>query len=76
MAVTHEVFDQVPPGGETDAADDPVLREALHREGAGCAGERVRAAGRLDGGCGAQGKPKDLPSHPVGYIPTDGLIAQ
>jgi putative acyl-CoA dehydrogenase len=49
MPATHEVFNQVPPAAEIDIADDPVLLEALHREGAGWAEEQVRAAGRLAG---------------------------
>jgi putative acyl-CoA dehydrogenase len=49
MAPTHEVFNQVPPIGEYDAADDPVLLAALHREDAGWAEEQVHAAGRLAG---------------------------
>jgi putative acyl-CoA dehydrogenase len=48
MPVTHEVFNQVPPARETDTADDPVLLQALHREGVGWAEEQVRAVGRRD----------------------------
>jgi putative acyl-CoA dehydrogenase len=48
---THEVLNQPPPLAGYDLYDaDPVLAEALHREGAGWAEERVRALGVLAGG--------------------------
>jgi len=48
---THEVLNQPPPLAGYDLyAADPVLAEALHREGAGWAEERVRALGVLAGG--------------------------
>jgi putative acyl-CoA dehydrogenase len=41
---THEVTNQPPPQGDIDPyLDDPSLREALHREGAGWAEEAVSA---------------------------------
>jgi putative acyl-CoA dehydrogenase len=47
---THEVLNQPPPLAGYDLyAADPVLAEALHREGAGWAEERVRALGVLAG---------------------------
>jgi putative acyl-CoA dehydrogenase len=47
---THEVLNQPPPLAGYDLYDaDPVLAEALHREGAGWAEERVRALGVLAG---------------------------
>jgi putative acyl-CoA dehydrogenase len=47
---THEVLNQPPPLAGYDLYDaDPVLAEALHREGAGWATERVRALGVLAG---------------------------
>ncbi|MEW6636607.1 MAG: acyl-CoA dehydrogenase family protein [Actinomycetota bacterium] len=49
MNSTHEVFNQVPPLVDYNAADDPVLLEALRREGAGRAEPEVRALGRLVG---------------------------
>jgi putative acyl-CoA dehydrogenase len=64
MPVTHEVFNQVPPAGETDTADDPVLLEALHREGAGWAEEQVRAAGRLAGSAQARDWARQADTHP------------
>jgi putative acyl-CoA dehydrogenase len=48
---THEVLNQPPPLAGYDLYDaDPVLAEALGREGAGWAEERVRALGVLAGG--------------------------
>jgi putative acyl-CoA dehydrogenase len=48
---THEVLNQPPPLAGYDLYDaDPVLAEALHREGAGWAEEQVRALGVLAGG--------------------------
>jgi putative acyl-CoA dehydrogenase len=48
---THEVLNQPPPLAGYDLYDaDPVLAEALGREGAGWATERVRALGVLAGG--------------------------
>ena len=50
MPPTHEVLNQPPPLAGYDLYDaDPVLAEALHREGAGWAAERVRALGVLAG---------------------------
>jgi putative acyl-CoA dehydrogenase len=47
---THEVLNQPPPLAGYDLYDaDPVLAEALDREGAGWAGEPVRALGVLAG---------------------------
>jgi putative acyl-CoA dehydrogenase len=47
---THEVLNQPPPLAGYDLYDaDPVLAEALHREGAGWAEEGVRALGVLAG---------------------------
>jgi putative acyl-CoA dehydrogenase len=47
---THEVLNQPPPLAGYDLYDaDPVLAEALGREGAGWASERVRALGVLAG---------------------------
>jgi putative acyl-CoA dehydrogenase len=47
---THEVLNQPPPLAGYDLYDaDPVLAEALDREGAGWASERVRALGVLAG---------------------------
>jgi len=47
---THEVLNQPPPLAGYDLYDaDPVLAEALGREGAGWAAERVRALGALAG---------------------------
>jgi len=48
---THEVLNQPPPLAGYDLYDsDPVLGEALHREGAAWADDRVRALGVLAGG--------------------------
>lgn len=49
MAAPQEVFNQVPALTDFDTADDSVLIEALHREGAGWAEEQVHTAGRLAG---------------------------
>ena len=47
---THEVTNQSIALTGYDAAEDPALLEALHREGAGWAEPRVREIGRLAGG--------------------------
>jgi putative acyl-CoA dehydrogenase len=48
---THEVFNQPPPLREYNVFDtDRALQEALQREGAGWAAERVRALGAIAGG--------------------------
>ena len=50
MPPTHEVLNQPPPLAGYDLYDaDPVLGDALHREGGGWAEERVRALGVLAG---------------------------
>ena len=54
MTKTHEVSNQPPPLTGYDAADDPALLAALHREGAGWAESSVRDLGRLAGGPEAQ----------------------
>lgn len=46
---THEVTNQPPPLAPYDAAEDPALLEALHREGAGWAQAHVREVGVLAG---------------------------
>jgi putative acyl-CoA dehydrogenase len=46
---THEVTNQSVPLTGYDAAADPALRDALHREGAGWAEEHVHEVGRLAG---------------------------
>jgi putative acyl-CoA dehydrogenase len=46
---THEVFNQAPPMGDFNVADDPVLIAAVSREGAGWAAEEVREVGALAG---------------------------
>ncbi|MCW2919364.1 MAG: acyl-CoA dehydrogenase domain protein [Actinomycetia bacterium] len=46
---THDVFNQVPPLVDYDAADDPALLDGLAREGAGWASAEVHALGRLSG---------------------------
>ncbi|MFF1832985.1 acyl-CoA dehydrogenase family protein [Streptomyces sp. NPDC058231] len=48
-AVTHEVTNQVPPLTGHDAADDPVLTEGVHREGAGWYLEDLHRLGRRAG---------------------------
>jgi putative acyl-CoA dehydrogenase len=54
MAKTHEVTNQPPPLTGYDAAEDPALLAALHREGAGWAESEVRYLGKLAGGAEAQ----------------------
>jgi putative acyl-CoA dehydrogenase len=46
---THEVFNQPPPIGDFNVADDQVLLAAASREGAGWALDEVREIGRLAG---------------------------
>ena len=53
MSVTHEVFNQVPPLVDFDAASYPTLAEALDREGAGWAGPELNDLGRLAGSADA-----------------------
>ena len=54
MTKTHEVSNQPPPLTGYDAAADPALLAALHREGAGWAESSVRDLGRLAGSQEAQ----------------------
>jgi putative acyl-CoA dehydrogenase len=54
MSQTHEVFNQPPPLTGHDVADDPVLLEALAREGASWALPSVRDLGQLAGSEQAQ----------------------
>jgi putative acyl-CoA dehydrogenase len=54
MAMTHQVTNQPPPLAGYDAADDPALLEALHREGAGWSQAALRDLGRQAGGPQAQ----------------------
>jgi putative acyl-CoA dehydrogenase len=54
MSQTHEVFNQPPPLTGQDVADDPVLLEALAREGASWALSSIRDLGRLAGSEQAQ----------------------
>ncbi|KQY58790.1 DNA alkylation response protein [Aeromicrobium sp. Root495] len=49
MSATHVVTNQVPPLVDFDAADYPVILEALHREGADHAVEELHEVGRLAG---------------------------
>ena len=53
-AATHEVTNQVPPLTGYDAADDPVLLEGVHREGAGWHVDELHRFGRLVGSEEAQ----------------------
>src|SRR5690606_25179195 len=53
--ITHEVTNQPPPFTDVNLYDrDPALMEALRREGAGWAEERVRAMGEFAGSARAQ----------------------
>jgi putative acyl-CoA dehydrogenase len=62
---THEVLNQPPPLAGYDLYDaDPVLAEALHREGAGWAEEQVRALGVLAGGPEAIAWGEDADANP------------
>jgi putative acyl-CoA dehydrogenase len=54
MGATHEVTNQATPLVDFDAAADPALIAALHREGAGWAEAEVRRLGRLAGSEQAQ----------------------
>ena len=49
MSTTHEVTNQVPPLAGHNAADVPALLEAVEREGAGWASERLHEVGELVG---------------------------
>ncbi|KAB2349745.1 acyl-CoA dehydrogenase family protein [Actinomadura rudentiformis] len=49
MAMTHEVFNQVPPLVDYDTADEPALLDGLQREGAGWAAAEIHELGRLSG---------------------------
>src|SRR5215469_1473925 len=64
MTATHEVTNQPPPLTGYDASDDPVLLEALRREGAAWAEPRVRELGRLAGGETAQENGRLANEHP------------
>src|SRR5215469_6132176 len=54
MSLTHEVTNQVPPLAGYDAAADPALLAAIHREGAGHAEAGLHDIGRLAGDPQAQ----------------------
>ncbi len=54
MHTTHEVFNQVPPLIDYDAAEYAPLLEALTREGAGGALETIHEVGRAAGSADAQ----------------------
>ena len=65
MPPTHEVLNQPPPLAGYDLYDaDPVLAEALGREGAGWAEEEVRALGVLAGTPEAIGWGEAADAHP------------
>jgi putative acyl-CoA dehydrogenase len=55
VSPTHEVTNQVPPLTGYDVAADPVLRDAMVREGAGWYLDELHRLGRLAGGEQAQG---------------------
>ncbi|WP_067840731.1 acyl-CoA dehydrogenase family protein [Nocardia lijiangensis] len=61
---THEVTNQVPPLVDYDAAEQPVILEALRRAGAERAIEDVRAVGRLAGSAEAQALGDLAEAHP------------
>jgi putative acyl-CoA dehydrogenase len=61
---THDVFNQVPPLVDYDAADDPALLDGLAREGAGWAAEEVHELGRLTGTAWAQEQGRLANEHP------------
>jgi putative acyl-CoA dehydrogenase len=54
MPPTHEVLNQPPALTGYDVADDPVMLDALRREGAGWAEDTVRELGRLAGSAHAR----------------------
>src|SRR5215469_8175431 len=54
MSLTHEVTNQVPPLAGYDAAEDPALLAAIHREGASHAEVSLHDIGRQAGGPEAQ----------------------
>jgi len=64
MSPTHEVFNQPPPLTGYDAAADPALLDALHREGAGWAEDDVRELGVLAGSAQAQEWGRQANEHP------------
>ncbi|MEV0031605.1 acyl-CoA dehydrogenase family protein [Nocardia sp. NPDC050793] len=61
---THVVTNQVPPLVDYDAAEQPVILEALHRAGAERAIEDVRSVGRLAGSAEAQALGDLAEAHP------------
>jgi putative acyl-CoA dehydrogenase len=54
MPPTHEVINQSPPLTGYDVADDPAMRSAVRREGAGWALDGIGELGRLAGSAQAQ----------------------
>ncbi|MBY6351826.1 acyl-CoA dehydrogenase family protein [Rhodococcoides corynebacterioides] len=64
MTPTHTVTNQVPPLVDYDVADQPVLLEALHREGAGDAEAELHRVGRLAGSARAQRWGELAEAHP------------
>ncbi len=61
---THEVTNQVPPLVGHDTSDDPALRAAVEREGAGWAWDEVQALGTLAGTAEAQEWGRRAEQHP------------
>jgi putative acyl-CoA dehydrogenase len=64
MPATHLVTNQAPPLVDYDAANVPVLLEALHREGAGWAEEELHEVGRLAGSAEVQSWGHLAEAHP------------
>ncbi|TQM25425.1 acyl-CoA dehydrogenase family protein [Nocardia bhagyanarayanae] len=61
---THEVTNQVPPLVDFDAAEQPVILEALRRAGAESAIDDVRAVGKVAGSAEAQALGDLAEAHP------------
>ncbi len=73
MPQTHVVFNQVPPLVDYDAADIPVLLEALEREGAGWAAPELHELGRLAGSAEAQEWGRLAEAHPPELLTHDTM---
>ena len=71
MRITHEVFNQVPALTDYNTADNPVMREAVEREGAGWALPEIDELGKLAGSPEAQEWGRLAERVPPRFIPYD-----
>ncbi|MFR9675499.1 acyl-CoA dehydrogenase family protein [Streptomyces sp. TR06-5] len=61
---THEVFNQAPPLTDFQAADEPALLDAVHRDGTAGGAADLRALGALAGSAAVQEQARQAEEHP------------